>query len=169
MSQMPTSSSPDDLAQQARFIFRGTVERLQAATMAQVPVTSRTVVVRIDEIVQAPPAMTPFAGQSITVQLAPRERVKEGQQAVFYTNGWLIGESLAVQSVGHQPLAGVPAALAGPVAAPPLQQESRDLQDRLNDAELVVTGRVTSVQAPVEPATGGRCGGRRRASSSPAL
>jgi hypothetical protein len=120
--------------------------------MAEVPVTGRTVVVRIDEILQAPPAVTPFVGQPITVQLAPRERVKAGQQAVFYTNGWLAGASLAVRSLGHRPVTDVPPALAGPEAAPAQQQASRDLQNRLSEAELVVTGRVTSVQAPAAAA-----------------
>jgi len=147
-SQMPTQSTPDELSLQAQVIFRGTVERLQAATMAEVPVTSRTVVVRIDEIIQAPPAMASFAGQSITVQLAPRERVKVGQQAVFYTNGWLAGKSLAVRSIGHRAISDVPRALAGPAATPAQQLASRDLQNRLSEAELVVTGRVASVQAP---------------------
>jgi len=149
---MPASSTPDELAQQARFIFRGTVERLRAATMANVPVTGRTVVVRVDEVIQAPPALSRAAGQSITVQLASRERVKEGQQAVFYTNGWLFGESVAVQSIGHRPPTGVPAALAGPAAAPAQETVSRDLQARLSDAETVVTGRVTSVGVPPAPA-----------------
>src|SRR5215210_6318729 len=50
---MPTPLSPDDLARQARFIFRGTVERLRAVTMADVPVTNRwatTYETHIDEI-----------------------------------------------------------------------------------------------------------------------
>lgn len=104
---MPARSSPEELAQQARFIFRGTVEQLQAATMTNVPVTGRTVVVRVDEVIQAPSALAHVAGQRITVQLGSRERVTVGQQAVFYTNGWLFGESVAVQSIGHRPPTGV--------------------------------------------------------------
>lgn len=37
---------PEELAQKARFIFRGTIQRRHAATMDSVPVSDRTVVVR---------------------------------------------------------------------------------------------------------------------------
>ncbi|MFL5759970.1 MAG: hypothetical protein ACJ789_09535 [Thermomicrobiales bacterium] len=150
---MPTVS-PDELAKQARFIFRGTVQRLRATTMADVPATDRTVVVRVDEVVQAPPALAQTAGQEITVQLGSRERVKQGLQATFYTNGWLFGESLAVRSIGHRPLPAIPASLAGPTATPAQESVSRDLQARLSGAEMVVTGRVASVRIPETPTAG---------------
>jgi hypothetical protein len=149
---MPARSSPDELAQQARFIFEGTVEHLQATTMANLPATGRTVVVRVDKVVQAPPSLNGAAGQSITVQLASRERVKEGQHWLFFTNGWLFGETVAVQSIGHRRITDVPASLAGVAAAPADETTSRDLQARLSDAHTVVTGRVTSVRVPPEPA-----------------
>jgi hypothetical protein len=62
-------------------------------------------------------------------------------------------QSLAVRSIGHRPITGVPRSLAGPTATPTQQLASRDLQSRLSEAELVVTGRVASVQAPVPPTT----------------
>jgi len=140
--------SPEELARQARFIFRGTVRHQHATTMPDVPATDSTVVVRVDEVVQAPPALAKSVGQEVTVQLGSRERVKDGEQATFYTNGWLFGESVAVKSIGHRPLAAVPAALAGPVATAAQESTSRDLHARLSDAELVVTGRVASVRMP---------------------
>ena len=44
---MPASSKAEVLAQQARFIFKGTVQKLKAANMPGVPVNDRTAVVRV--------------------------------------------------------------------------------------------------------------------------
>src|SRR5712692_8935338 len=99
---MPASSKTESPAEQARFVFKGTVQKLKAATMPGIPLTDRTAVVRVDEIFYAPEALSYYAGQDINVQLGGRKKIKKGQQAVFYTNGWLFGESVAVQSVDHR-------------------------------------------------------------------
>src|SRR6266487_2935183 len=98
---MPSGSSAEALAQQARFVFKGTVQKLKASTMRDVPANNRTAVVRVDEVIQAPEALSHYAGQDLTVQLGGRKKLKKGQQAVFYTNGWLFGDSVAVQSIDH--------------------------------------------------------------------
>jgi hypothetical protein len=150
---------PDELAQKARFIFRGTIQRRNAATMDSVPVSDRTVVVRVDEILQAPEALAGYLGQEITVQLSGRQKVQEGQQAVFYTNGWLFGDSIAVQSIGHHPVARTRELLlsqpAGPTATPRETLAHRDLQKRVAEAETVVTGKVINVRIP-QSSSGGR-------------
>src|SRR5947209_377768 len=98
---MPRRSRADELAERANFVFLGTVLRLQDATLAAVEDRTRTVVVKVDQVFHAPDALAHTAGQEITVLLARGETVATGQQVVFYTNGWLLGESIAVQSVGH--------------------------------------------------------------------
>src|ERR1051325_10853961 len=100
---MPNVPNVEQLARQARFVFKGTVIKLKGATMKEIPVNDRTAVVRVDEIVQAPPALSELTGQEITVQLGGRKKAKTGDQAVFYTNGWVFGESVAVQSIDQQP------------------------------------------------------------------
>jgi len=118
--------------------------------MASYETTARTLVVRVDEIIQAPAVLEKWVGQEVTVQLGPREQVKDGQQAVFYTNVVQLGESVAVQSLGHRPPTAIPAALAGPAATPTEELASRQLQAELSDAHMVVTGRVTDVRVPQE-------------------
>src|SRR5689334_900776 len=117
---MPNVPNLEQLAHQARFIFKGTVIKLKGATMKQIPVNDRTAVVRVDEIVQAPPALSEFTGQEITVQLGGRKKAKKGDQAVFYTNGWVFGESVAVQSLDHYPPEQTPLAMAMAAAGDPV-------------------------------------------------
>lgn len=147
---MPASSKAEALARQARFIFKGTIQKLKAATMPGVPVNDRTAVVRVDEIIQAPEALSHYAGQEITVQLGGRKKIRKGQQAIFYANGWLFGEGIAVQSIDQQAVEKAPAALATAVGDPVKKLAWRQAQAHLKDADLVIYGRVTGVRAPTD-------------------
>jgi hypothetical protein len=150
---MPDSSKADELAQQARFVFNGTVKKLKAATLPEIKKAEqeRTVVVRVDQILQAPPVFSSRSGQDITLQLKKGEKVSVGQQARFYTNGWLIGnESVAVVSLGHLPIPKATAAAAALAAtADPVKTlAARDARAHVDDADMVVSGRVKSVHEP---------------------
>src|SRR5689334_13238414 len=147
---MPASSKAEALAQQARFIFKGTVQKLKATSMPGVPVNDRTAIVRVDEIIQAPEALSHYAGQEITVQLGGRKKVKKGQQSIFYANGWLFGDGVAVQSIDHHEVEKTPAALAMAVGDPVKNLTQKQAQAHLSDADVVVSGRVTSVRVPTD-------------------
>src|SRR5438105_14715477 len=148
---MPASSNAEALAQQARFIFKGTAHKLKAANMPGVPVNDRTAVVRVEEIIHAPEVLSHYAGQEITVQLGGRKKVKKGQQAVFYTNGWLFGDGVAVQSIDHEDVGKAPAAFAMMAGDDPVKSlAARETQAQLNGADVVVSGRGTSVRMPTD-------------------
>jgi len=140
---MAVNATVEDMAGQSRFSFRGTVQKLGAVTMPQVPVTDRTVVVRVEEVLHAPEALGNWTGKEITVLLSEGEQVHEGEQVIFFTNGWLYGASIAVQSIGHRPVE---------VSHPAEVLADRDLRAHVDDADLVVTGQVTAVRLPVAPA-----------------
>jgi hypothetical protein len=134
------------------FIFTGTVQALKRATVPNIPLSSRTAVVRVAGVIRGSGALSHLAGRDITVQLGDRERVRPGQTATFYTEGWLFGESVAVRSLGH---ADVTHGAAAPVAstADPVQAKAdRDLREHVADADLIVRGRVASVAQPALPA-----------------
>src|SRR5205807_1235848 len=93
---------PDELAAQARFVFKGTIKKLQASNVRIVDDKTHTVVVRVDQTIQAPQALSHYTGKDITVHLAAGAKVKVGQQTVFFTEPWLFGnEGPAVRSLGH--------------------------------------------------------------------
>ena len=149
---MAKSSKADDLASQSTFVFKGTVKKLKAATLPGVPVTEKTVVVSVDEIIRAPELFQSFAGSDITVQLGSRETVKKGEQVIFYTNSWMLGESLAVKSVGHTEVeAATSSAFESVSASEPVDAMSQRLQEKVADADTVVTGKVTDVRSVSAP------------------
>jgi hypothetical protein len=138
----------------AKFVFKGTVRRLGAATLPGLEGEKDMVVVRVDQIVRAPDALSDFTGRDITVQLASGETVTKGEQAVFYTNGWLFGDSVAVKSLAHRPAKDVRAVSAKAVAADPTDNLKRhELESRIDSADVVVSGTVTKVSVvPSGPA-----------------
>jgi len=80
---MPKQSKDEELAQQATFIFQGTVKKLRASTIPSVPFTEKTIIVRVDEILRAPATLAHDKGEHITVHLGSRERIKKGERAIF--------------------------------------------------------------------------------------
>jgi hypothetical protein len=149
-----------DLDQRSTFVFEGTVQKLGEATMPTVPVTGRTIVVRVDRVVRAPAALSAYAGHDITLQLSEGEKVRRGERALFYTNGWLYGDSIAVQSLGHTALGGAEAGRFALATDPVQAKADRDLETHVAEADLVVRGRVIGVRLP---ASSGRVGGARPA------
>jgi hypothetical protein len=145
---MAAKPRSEELARQAKFVFQGTVRKVKAA-LAEVPVSDRTVVVRVDRVIQAPDVLRDIAGQEVTVRLAPGEEVKAGQTLVFYTNGWIFGKSVAVQSVGHEEAtAPAVAALASHPRDPVRSLRTREATTQAAGADLIVTGRVSAVRLP---------------------
>src|SRR6266576_3561385 len=101
---MPTGSSSKDLANEARFVFKGTVQKLRAATMREISADASTAVVRVDEVIHAPEVLSHYAGENITLLMPGKKKLKKGQQSVFYTNGVLFGDSVAVQVMDYHPI-----------------------------------------------------------------
>jgi hypothetical protein len=142
---MPTSTSVKQLSQQAKFIFIGTVREKGAATLPEVPVTSSTLVVRVDRIIEAPQLLQGYSGQDITVQLGEGQRVNVGQQRLFFTNGWIYGTSIAVMAVGHVSLT---EAMAQRVTNAVQAAPDQAFLARAARASLVVSGKVVEVREP---------------------
>jgi hypothetical protein len=150
---MAAKAKSGGLAQQAKFVFQGTVQKIKATTLKEVEATDRTVVVRVDHIIHAPEPFVDFAGHEITVQLAQGEKVKPGQTLIFYTNGWVFGEGLAVQAVGHEEATTpVTAALSSHVGDPVKSLAAREALTQAAAADLIVTGRVSAVRLPAPEA-----------------
>jgi hypothetical protein len=151
---MPDSA---ELAAKASFVFRGTVQQLNASTLPEVGDKSNTAVVRVDQTMQSPQVLSHYTGKNITVQLA--EPIAVGQQAVFYTNAWLFGnDGVAVRSLGHAAPSPETLALHPAGSDPVTNLENRNAQAQFDAAETVVSGTVTSVRTVPEaqPARPGR-------------
>jgi hypothetical protein len=130
----------------ANFIFKGTVQKLKAATMQNVPVDDRTAVVRVDHTVESPKAMAGYNGQNITVRLAGRRKMMTGQQLLFHAQGWIFGDGIAVQALSQEPIKPKHAALLNRGGDPVEHNRQRELRQRITSADTVVSGVVASVR-----------------------
>jgi hypothetical protein len=147
MQEPVTQTHPNALAEQARFVFRGTVEQTGASTMPDiVPAANNACVVNVDEILQSPQSLAQAAGQRVTVLLPEGVTLTASEQAVFFTNPWLYGQTLALQAVAVNAAQPALAALARRQGDPVRTLVERDRQARIATADLVIRGLVTAVR-----------------------
>lgn len=143
------------LLSEAAFSFVGTVERLPAPTAEGVPADERTAVVRVDRVLQAPPAFSRLAGTSVTLQLLPdAEPSTVGSSFVFFANGLAFGAGIALTEVGRQPVEDVEPHLetmATPGASAAIDALQREvvgarLREHSATADAVVLARVVGLE-----------------------
>lgn len=135
------SSAAEALVQQAGFIFAGTVQRLGAVTMAGIP-TERAAVVRVDSPLSASALLQAQVGRDLTVELRAPEELAAGQQAVFFADGWVYGQSIALRQVGHWPISDNLTRLRQDVVEARQRLADGEIQRRLAGAKVVVAGTV---------------------------
>src|SRR3989442_9847502 len=143
------------LVKQSDIIFIGTVTQVGAVAVPEVPASDRTIVVRVDQVLEKPAAIALSTGDSVTVQTARPGSLKPGTQATFYTTGWIFGQGVAVREVGHEP-GHSPVVVAdqqAAVARARLGMNDADLKAHIQKAAMVVAGRVEQVR-PAELAGG---------------
>jgi len=130
-----------------QFVFKGRVIKIHAATLPQIRPTARTIIVKVDEVVQEPPSILgDYKGKEVTVQLSRPGAVRAGEQFVFFTTSWMYGNGIALRELDRrQPDAHI-SITRGQVAETQAKHTENRLQNRLNDAELVVSGRVSTVK-----------------------
>src|SRR5438270_5063986 len=136
------------LVKQSDIIFIGTVTQVHAVAVPEVPASDRTIVVRVDQVLEKPAAVALTPGDSVTVQTVRPGSLKAGTQATFYTTGWIFGRGVAVREVGHEPGRSpvVAAVQQQAVARARLDVNDADLKAHIQKAAMVVAGRVEQVR-----------------------
>jgi hypothetical protein len=137
---------------EAPFVFEGSVKSTSASNVAAVPADSKTAIVQVDHVRQAPRSLAGLAGKEITVRMASNEAFSAGEKAVFFADALVFGHHLAVQSLGHDPIAPMEARAALAGADPVVQR----LRNRIDQAHTVVSGRVTALKSPARPKAAAR-------------
>jgi hypothetical protein len=144
----------DDLVRRAGFVFIGTIQQLASTTLAQVPTSEQTALVRVDEYLHGPRLLAAYTGRDITLQLREPRQVHVEHQALFFASGWVYAEGIGLREIGHLALGAVAAdisTLRERLAEARRRVADQDLQRRIAGAALVVVGRVTQT-ATVERA-----------------
>ncbi len=140
--------SRQDLMKSSDIVFSGKVAKTSASTMEAVAADSQSLVVEVDEVFRKPAAVMLKAGDAVTVRSQSAGSLAVGTEAVFYTNGWIYGASLAVVEVGHELLARESVAAPTEETMERAQQQADDeaLQERMAQAQMVVMGQVMEVR-----------------------
>jgi hypothetical protein len=145
LGQMSPDIDPVSLARQSTFVFHGTVQKAHATTTPLVVPSGQTVIVRVDAVIRSPESLTGYGGKEVTVQLLQPDSLKEGVQALFFTQGWIIGPGVAVKEVSHS-ISLKPDDAKAMLLQADKQLETQSLRNQLAAAPLVITGEVTRVQ-----------------------
>jgi hypothetical protein len=146
------SSEITDYLSRSSFVFTGTVVRAEASSLSQVEATERTTIVRVNQVHYAPGVLQRYAGGLVTV-ISQSQGLPSDQQALFFTNPALYGETLAVQEVGRVHAPKEPDIVHREIAGEPERRQEAKIRERLQSAELVVRGEVTGL-APAEGEVG---------------
>ncbi len=153
MAARVRKAEPD---QEGKFVFVGTIKKLRASTMKNIPITDRTAVVRVDQIIESPRLLSHYTGKDITVQLSVGRKIAVGSKMLFRTSGWIFGDSVAVRSVSQEPVGAAHSALLGRSGDPTAHFHQRELSTHFSDADAVVSGRVIRIGVPENEAEQGR-------------
>ena len=150
-----------ELLKKSSIVFVGTVERVGAVSFSGVPVSPRTVVVRVDAVLEKPASVSLAPGDRATVEVQDSALFRGGTQATFYADGWIFGEGVAVREVGHEPSpvamrTAAPGQNASEVSQTRKQLSDDELRARIQAADMVMVGRVLSVRQATLAAAGDR-------------
>ena len=139
-------------AAEATFVFKGTIKKLKASNVKQAAVNDRTAIVTVNQVIEAPPNLTAYAGQDITVEFSSRRKIRAGDELIVHAISWLFGDTIAVRSLFEE-------SESAPTRNVTSPQHQRATQQHFDNADLVVSGRVVEVRLPKPPprkrATGG--------------
>jgi hypothetical protein len=155
MAARRRSTPTPDVKASAQYVFRGTVTGAGASNLDGVPPEPSLAVVRVDQVLLAPPQVSLQPGQEVTVAQAEGRTVANGDQLVFYATSWHYGSTLGVQEIAREAVAGGTRSAAAASLGTDVRNEVVNAQlqaidfaiaERVAAAELVVSGRVLSVR-----------------------
>lgn len=141
-----TSLSADglrDLSRRAAFIFHGQVEAVGRSNLEGVEPDERMALVRVDDVIVAPPLLGNLAGQTVTVYLEAGRGAKAKETATFFATSWHYGRTIGVIEIGRT--SATAASLRRDVSDERAREHGDRLEQRLTRADLVISGRVLSI------------------------
>jgi hypothetical protein len=140
----------DKVVPGASLIFKGTIVVLHTATTNEDDV-SNAGVVTVKDVIEAPEALKAIAGQEVTVRFADIEKAKVGEERIFFTEPYWIGESLGVTEKGSVPKGDKlfeNKDITSYIKEARAKGDEEQLRQKLKDAKLVIVGTVVKVGTP---------------------
>lgn len=142
------------LMRESAISFTGTISRLHASTVAELPVDDRTSVVAVEQVLHAPAAFRNLSGSEVTLQLDESAAIPAtGERFAFFANPLIFARTLGLAEVGRLPASEVEPHIASAAAArapTPLsgvadELETERLREHAADADAVVVGQVVGL------------------------
>src|SRR5215467_9379693 len=134
----PTALS--DVARRASFIFRGRVRSLGKHNLDGVQNEERMALVRVVEVIVAPPTVGDLTGRTITVYLESTRDLRANAEATFFATSWHYGRNIGVIEIART---ATPVAELRPrVVDERLEAFNANLETRIRRASLIVSGHV---------------------------
>jgi hypothetical protein len=146
MSESSRSAGPDDTlaawAREADFAFTGQVLAVGESNLHGVEPDERMATVEVREVALAPNELGDIRGWTVTVELQTPKGVEPGQTITFVGRGSHYGSTVGVTEIGRttQPASEIQRGLV----EAQLRQFDARLQERIRDAEVVLSGQVVS-------------------------
>jgi hypothetical protein len=140
-----------ELMKQSSVIFIGTVTKLNAVSFSQVPSSDKNAVVRVENLLEKPAAISIKNGQEVTIQLKDPSTLHEGTKATFYAVGWILGEGVALLEVGHTSLPALASIQMEAQAGKRFGDAKTQILDerlraQIESADIVALGKVISIR-----------------------
>ena len=142
-----SASAAGEAPAEATFVFVGTVVEAGGSTLAQLPASSQTYIVQVDEVLLQRGTFDDQGGQRVTV-VAEGGRLGAGDRYLFHTEPFMFGASVAVRAIDVES-----ADQVGAQAAEAMRTdfELQAVRQRVEQAGLIVSGMVTSVRQVRQP------------------
>ena len=99
-------------------------------------------VVRVEDVFSAPKMLGNLTGKEITVQLSAPHTARLRNKLIFFAQGWLYGESIAVLEVGHIQVTKDNTSLRLQVTNEIHKLSDSQILQRLIHSEIIVVGKV---------------------------
>jgi len=137
-------------------VFVGTVEAVETVALPSLTASPNTCVVSVEKVLRKPDAVALAPGDKVTVLTQEGAAPQEGVHGLFFTEGWVFGETLAVRALSWEPTSsanavGSAAPSSDPEAKVAAQMKAaadQELKASIDGAEMIVVGRVKKVQPP---------------------
>lgn len=149
----PTNNYPgelDKLVPGSSVIFKAKILVLHTVTTDEEDVSNAGVVM-VTEVIEAPESFQTITGQEVTVRFSDINSVKVGEERMFFTAPYWIGESLGVTEKGSVMKSDKlyeSKEMASYIQQARNKQGDEQLRKMLKEAKLVIVGKVMKVSTP---------------------
>jgi hypothetical protein len=129
------------------FVFSGRVQAFGASNLDGVDPDDRMATVKVEDVAIAPRDLGDLRGQTVTVYLKTTKGLTTGQRTTFFGQSWHYGRTVGIVEVGRT--TSPPAEIRRTVVGIRLRQLEEQIEERIRNAEVIVSGRVLATY-PVE-------------------